>query len=380
MIIQGLELLKALISVAESKSFRQMEFTGFQRVAELFRHKSRPVLWHLATSYYNESVKLFFLFLVLLSGAAFAEDIESTPCGVTVEDLVAEGQGYTLDARNEATMAKVLEAISAQLRKTPYKNGASGEGNLDVYDTDPLWRLDAFDCTTFVETVMAASLATDRASFEKKLAEIRYADGRQDFLDRNHFPEIDWIANNVKAGFVTDITEKLFPALKKTASAVVDKGAWFAAMNADSIEPKERDLAEREKLAAELRAKAKNYAPVAISLNYLPVAAFFKSDSLPKEGSTQNAKADPAVLRRIPSGTIFNVVREGWPQGGSTPLLVSHQGFVIQKRRATYMRHAAQGKEVMDVPLAEYFEKYLQGPTTVRGINLLQVNLPAKKP
>ncbi|MFX7825307.1 N-acetylmuramoyl-L-alanine amidase-like domain-containing protein, partial [Acinetobacter baumannii] len=74
--------------------------------------------------------------------------------------------------------------------------GNAGEGDRDVFDQDPLWRLDVFDCTTFVETVLAASLATDRAGFERELFDIRYHDGRVRYLSRNHFPETDWIPNN----------------------------------------------------------------------------------------------------------------------------------------------------------------------------------------
>ena len=56
-------------------------------------------------------------------------------------------------------------------------------------DTDPLIRTDAFDCTTFVETVMAGGDVNN-------LNQIRYKDGEIDFLNRNHFIESDWLENN----------------------------------------------------------------------------------------------------------------------------------------------------------------------------------------
>ena len=49
-------------------------------------------------------------------------------------------------------------------------------------DTDPLIRDDAFDCVTFVETVIANG-DVDR------LNKIRYANGIPNFIERNHFIE-----------------------------------------------------------------------------------------------------------------------------------------------------------------------------------------------
>ena len=63
---------------------------------------------------------------------------------------------------------------------TQYIRDPLGEQKLP--DTDPLVRFDAFDCTTFVETVLADGDV-------EKLNKIRYKDGEVDFLNRNHFIE-----------------------------------------------------------------------------------------------------------------------------------------------------------------------------------------------
>jgi hypothetical protein len=95
-----------------------------------------------------------------------------------------------------------------------YINSPLGEGFM--LDTDPLIRFDAFDCTTFVETVLANGDI-------KKLNKIRYKNGQIDFINRNHFIEVDWLQNN------SDIVENVsnsFPDYK-TRTVIIDKQNWF---------------------------------------------------------------------------------------------------------------------------------------------------------
>jgi hypothetical protein len=293
-----------------------------------------------------------FVFALFLS-------VWALPAGaVSVEQVIAVGQA-------ERNLPAALNAISTALIGTPYLLGNAGEGNRDVFDQDPLWRLDAFDCTTFVETVIAASLARDRAGFEHELFAVRYLDGDVKFTSRNHFPEVDWIPNNERSGVIRDLTAALFPSLVRTTAITIDKPHWYSSMTANSIEPRTRPLAEREALAARLRA----YAPKTHSENaviaYLPMEQFFV------KGAHGERLPNKAVLSRIPPATIFNVVREGWAPGG-LPQTISHQGFVVQKADGTYMRHASEGRGVVEDRLDLYFAKFL-GSATIRGINLLGI-------
>jgi hypothetical protein len=97
----------------------------------------------------------------------------------------------------------------------PYQNSPLGEGGM-APDTDPLIRFDAFDCTTFVETVIAKGNLN-------KLNKIRYKDGKISFLNRNHFIESDWLTNN------QDIVQNVSAdyATTSTRSVTIDKAAWF---------------------------------------------------------------------------------------------------------------------------------------------------------
>ena len=308
------------------------------------------------------------IFALFLAGPAFG--MGKAP-GFAVPPAIRELNELIREGRGKPTHAAAIEAVSAKLLGRPYKLGASGEGKFDAYDQDPLWRLDVFDCTTYVETVMAAVNARNPRGFERALYSVRYLHGRVSFVTRNHFPEADWIPRNESAGNIRDVTRELFPDLARPTSIVISKARWYGAKTANDIEPRERDINERERLAAELRALAPGYSDEPVTLFYLPMQSFYVKH--PENGTLE---PNLEVLRKVPSGAIFNIVREGWMPGGH-PLAISHQGFLVQKPDGLYMRHASVNKQVMEDRIDEYFRRFLESPT-VRGINIL-VALPASK-
>ena len=111
--------------------------------------------------------------------------------------------------RQTASLAQRVEAISALFLGVPYKLGPLGEGPDGEFDRDPLIRFDAFDCTTFIETVMALALDRDLGAAARTLQKIRYKDGQIGYATRNHFIELDWVPNNVRAGYLHDITAEV---------------------------------------------------------------------------------------------------------------------------------------------------------------------------
>jgi len=61
--------------------------------------------------------------------------------------------------------------------------------------------LDAFDCVTYIETILALSLAANSDEFEEWLRKIRYQNGRIAWERRNHYMT-GWIRSNLRAGAV----------------------------------------------------------------------------------------------------------------------------------------------------------------------------------
>jgi Protein of unknown function (DUF1460) len=61
--------------------------------------------------------------------------------------------------------------------------------------------LDAFDCVTYIETILALSLAANSDEFEEWLRKIRYEDGHIAWERRNHYMT-GWLRSNLRAGAV----------------------------------------------------------------------------------------------------------------------------------------------------------------------------------
>lgn len=182
---------------------------------------------------------------------------------------------------------------------TRYLSDPLGEEKLP--DTDSLIRYDAFDCTTFVETSLANGNKT-------KLNNIRYKDGKIDFLNRNHFIEYDWVNNN--SDLVYNVS-RLY-GKTKVRSVNIDKKNWFKKThNIDT-----------------------NFSVVKTKIEYIPYS----------ELKPINNKNPLMILFIMDNPKIQNEI--------GTDLAVSHMGFLMPNG---VLRHASVDKgEVVDMNFAEY--------------------------
>lgn len=78
-------------------------------------------------------------------------------------------------------------------------------------------RDDAFDCVTFCEVVLAASLAHDVPAFEEWLARIRYRNGAVKWEDRNHY-FADWCRRAVETGICRPVAMEPSATIEKTVN------------------------------------------------------------------------------------------------------------------------------------------------------------------
>jgi hypothetical protein len=248
------------------------------------------------------------------------------------------------------------------LLEVPYVAGPFGEGPLGVYDRSPLSRFDAFDCMTFVETVTALSISDSQGEFQTALNRIRYKDGEISFIARNHFTDLDWIPNNVRAGVYRDVTESVAPGRTAVAQALIDKRAWYAKLPPSRIQIPGISDADKENLLVELRAEGLRFSPEEATVPYIPLTALFG----PGGGE---------IFDRIPSGSVVNIVRPNWDLVAliGTHLNISHQGFAVRKNGVLYFLEASEVlKKVAMVPLADYLRGYLASPT-IKGVNILEI-------
>jgi hypothetical protein len=246
-----------------------------------------------------------------------------------------------------APLASRIEDVSAHFLGRPYVLGPLGEGPSGEYDKDPLYRFDVFDCTTFVETVMALSLAKDFADFERLMNLIRYKDGTVSYVARNHFTDADWNPNNIAAGFLKDITQTVAgKSGVKTATALIDKANWYRKTKHESV--------------------GQDIKPEMVSIPYVALDAIFAPDG----------EVDTDVLDRIPSGAVVNVVRPNWDllKAIGTRMNVSHQVLMIRKDGRLLVRQATSvgKKQVVDMDAVEFMRPMLQSET-IKGLNFLEV-------
>ncbi|MBO4672442.1 MAG: DUF1460 domain-containing protein [Alphaproteobacteria bacterium] len=190
--------------------------------------------------------------------------------------------------------------IGTDLLGTQYINNPLGEGVAP--DTDPLIRFDAFDCVTFVETVLADKDIN-------KLNQIRYADGKPNFINRNHFIETDWLKNN--ADLIQNVSSQY--AATKTRNILIDKKNWFKKIhNIDT-----------------------DFAPQNVNLEYIPY-----------EHARGIKTSKPIiVLFVIDSPKIRNKI--------GTDLAVRHMGLLLPNG---VLRHASRR---LGMVVDEDFEKYI---------------------
>lgn len=168
-------------------------------------------------------------------------------------------------------------------------------------DTDPLIRFDAFDCSTFVDTVLADG-------DKDKLTKIRYKDGKIDILNRNHFTESDWLENNN----FENISHLYGKTLKR--KVIIDKKSWFKRIyNIDT-----------------------DFKPQNVDIEYIPYTNLSKIDI-----------QTPLIVLFIHDG-------DGFYEKIGTDLAVVHIGFLLP---GNILRHASRKyNKVVDTD----FEKYIQ--------------------
>lgn len=187
------------------------------------------------------------------------------------------------------------------------------------YDKDPLIRTDAFDCTTYVETVLADGDVNN-------LNLIRYKNGEIDFLNRNHFIETDWLQNN--ASRVVNASEKY--GKTHTRRVTIDKRAW---------------LKKIHKIDAD-------FTPETVSVKYIPYKNLEQIDN------------DKMLVVLFISANSKSVETVG------TELAVTHMGFLMPGGKT--LRHASSAAgHVVDAEFMNYAKRRWQ--MGEMGVALLEI-------
>ena len=122
----------------------------------------------------------------------------------TPEELNSEEAKHILeDLSFQSDLRSRLDEISARFLGLPYAEGLLG-GGLEVPEVFRV-SLEAFDCVTYMETVLALASSAELSEFVDKIRRIRYERGKIDWFNRNHYM-VDWAKNNEQSGFIANMT------------------------------------------------------------------------------------------------------------------------------------------------------------------------------
>ncbi|QSQ24375.1 DUF1460 domain-containing protein [Pyxidicoccus parkwayensis] len=275
---------------------------------------------------------------ILESPAASAQTATATPHRPNGwEGLTAEQRAALVAESPDAPPAERVLKMSERFINTPYVLSPLGEGQ--GVDPDPTFRLDAVDCLTFVEQSVALGLARKDTEVAPLLEQLRYA-STPSYEDRNHLMEAQWLPNNIRKGFLADVTRRYAGEDAVAVTKTLTAQTWQSRSSVALGLPRERR-------------------PVGtFALNMLPLDKVL------------------AHARAIPSGTILVVLREDLPMKATR---VTHLGFVVQRKNRTYLRHASRGgyNRVVDEDLETFLARNARyAKWKVTGVSLFEVHRP----
>ncbi len=256
---------------------------------------------------------------------------------------------HSLTVEANLPQGESMDKVSEYFLGLAFRDNALGEGP-HAYDADPLFRVDAFDCTTFVETVWALSFSQPPLDWTKALQRIRYRDGRIAFVDRLHFISRDWMPYHIARGALEDITGSFGLSLGESTTRI-DRRAWYQKLHGAELKAFDAD-APQEK-------------PQTVTIHFLSFSALLNSpEALVKLKSELKANA-----------LLVNFVRPDWDTVRfiGTRIDVSHQALILLKGDGIVMRHASAAKgRVVEEDFLEYARFYRHHPS-LKGLQLVRI-------
>ena len=252
------------------------------------------------------------MFLLMLSTAEELPLPVPTSISVIPEDVKRARASFS-----DSPIGQRMKMVTEPLLGMEYI--VDGIGEEKAPDVDPIVRYDAFDCLTFVEEAIALSLGQGQEEIDDIRRDLRYQNGKMEYLDRNHFMLSQWIPNNVSKGYFKDITHTLGET--HVVSKTITERTWS-------------------------RWKGRHKYP--FDTSHYPTGLF----------SVGVLSLDAAIanIERIPDGALIIIVRQDIVYN---PLLITHLGFVVRySEKDVRIRHATKmaGGVVKDNYLLWYLE------------------------
>lgn len=277
--------------------------------------------------------------------------------------------GLYRDPRMHAQAVQTrLQAASEFFLHKPYLLDALGEGQRAAFDQDPLYRTDAFDCMTFVSTVLALVNAANLSQFQQTLVKINYHDNQVSYFTRNHFTFVDWNQHNIQQGYLRPLTDSFVNeqgrGVATEVTRVTNKKNWYRKKTSaalTTLQPLSATATQHALLA--LRQGATGVENAHVRLEFIPLQVLFNAKGEP----------NPFLFAQIPHGSIIELVTPNWDrtQDLGTFIDTAHMGFAFQTSQGLIFRDASPWRgSVGDHALIPYLRQFLHS-RTVKGIHVL---------
>lgn len=290
------------------------------------------------------------------------------PYRIEIFDKVIQNLYTELAQQHIVNLHERLEWITEKFLGCIYLNGALGEGPQGQFDQNPVYRTEAFDCVTYVNTMLALALAKNFPEFRHKIIELGY-NKVLDYKSRHHFMTIDWNIANADLGIIQDSTQTIAEEIgvaTQMAETVIDKPNWFRFKKSNDIKLLNSITTQEGMiLLEELQNLADQMEAVNDRLSYLPLAELFDEQGQSKIN----------LASHFPRLTIVEIVCPNWNLVDSigTHLNISHLGFVLNKGGALVFRHASTlHKKVIDEPFIKYVQQRINH-SAIKGIHVLNI-------
>lgn len=290
---------------------------------------------------------------------------------MTSNDTLIQQLYHQLSQQRIISLCERVKYFSLLFIDTPYLSHAVGEGRGGLFDCNPIFRVDAFDCVTFVNTILALVRGVDVMTFCRAYLSLAYSDGIVSYQNRNHFMSTDWNRHNNTAGFIEDITRTICGKDKKKlatkAITVIDKAQWMLSKtNEDLYLPDHVNSIDRIERLQFLHELAGQFPEMMATIDYLSFEVLFD----------KSKQAISSIWAQFPECCVVEIVRPAWDLRDKigTSIHVSHVGLAWRHAEGYYQFcHASQLNKKVEVVLLEDYLRQQLDSSTIKGINLQKI-------
>lgn len=321
-------------------------------------------------NYSYSRLAAIFVFIGCVTHYCFATNNAALFCALSEQKSVDTAIAHLLqDYQPQPNPADNIAYFARIFLNKPYTLTALGEGHNGQFDQAPLYRVDTFDCQTYVETVLALALTHSLPNFKRCLQKIRYHSKQAGYTTRNHFMSPEWNEYNHKQGFIKDITlslkNKYHHPVAKYAKATIDIPNWYQHFGIDKIRRCQTTPNEAKRYLQTLKQLGQHLPKKTSRVAYIPFTALFDTKGNP----------NMFLFDQIPSGAIIEIVRPNWDLTKliGTHLNITHLGFAIREEDVLYFYQASSvfGKTSKS-SLIDYLIS-IQSSPSIKGISIQKV-------